>query len=125
MKVAVTATGPSLDSALDSRFGRCPFFVLVETGDMSLEAVENASSALGGGAGIQSARSLEQKGVKVVLTGNCGPNAHQVLTAAGIAVYVGCRGTVLDVVQRYKSGQLQPVASPNVASHSGTGEKPR
>ena len=80
MKVAVTATGPSLDAALDPRFGRCPCFVLVETDDMTFETVENGNSSLGGGAGIQSARLMAQKGVKAVLTGNCGPNAHETLT---------------------------------------------
>ncbi len=125
MKVAVTSAGPSPDSPLDPRFGRCPWFVLVETGDMSFEAVENANSALGGGAGIQSARMMEEKGVKAILTGNCGPNAHQVLSAAGIEVYVGCSGTVREAVERHRSGQMRPVSAPNVSSHSGTGDGPR
>ncbi len=121
MRVAVTATGPSLDAALDPRFGRCAYFVFVETEDMTFEAVENANSALGGGAGIQSAQLIAQKGAKVVLTGNCGPNAHQTLGAAGIDVVVGCSGTVSEAVGRFTSGHVQPAAGPNVASHSGMG----
>ena len=109
MKVAVTATGPSLDAAMDPRFGRCSYFVLVETDDMTFEAIENANSSLGGGAGIQSAQLMAQKGVKAVLTGNCGPNAHQTLSAAGIDVFVGCSGTVSEAVERFKSGQLRPL----------------
>jgi predicted Fe-Mo cluster-binding NifX family protein len=73
MKVAVTAAGPGPEAAMDPRFGRCSFFVLIETDDMSFEAVENASSTLGGGAGIQAAKLVAQKGAKVVLTGDCGP----------------------------------------------------
>jgi len=119
MKVAVTATGPSLDAAMDPRFGRCSYFVLVETDDMSFEAVENANSSLGGGAGIQSAQLMAQKGAKAVLTGNCGPNAHQTLSAAGIDVVVGCSGTVSEVVERFKSGQLRAASAPNVAGHAG------
>jgi predicted Fe-Mo cluster-binding NifX family protein len=121
MKIAVTATGPSLEAALDPRFGRCPCFVLIETGDMTFETVGNENSALGGGAGIQSARLMAQKGVKAVLTGNCGPNAHQTLSAAGIDVVVGCSGTVSEVVRRFTSGQLSAASAPNVASHSGMG----
>lgn len=121
MKVAVSATGSTPDAAVDPRFGRCSTFVLVETDDMSVEAIENANSSLGGGAGIQSARLLAQKGVKAVLTGNCGPNAHRTLRAAGIDVVVGCSGTVSDVVARFESGQLRPATDPNVASHSGRG----
>jgi predicted Fe-Mo cluster-binding NifX family protein len=119
MKVAVSATGSTLDAAVDPRFGRCQIFVLVETDDMTFEAIENESGTLGGGAGIQSAQRMAREGVKTVLTGNCGPNAHQTLSAAGIEVVVGCSGTVAEAVARFKAGQCQPAAAPNVASHAG------
>ena len=106
---------------MDPRFGRCACFVLVETDDMSFEAIDNASAAMGGGAGIQAARTVAEKGAKAVLTGNCGPNAHQTLTAAGIDVIVGVSGTVLAAVERFKTGALSPAAAPNVGSHSGMG----
>jgi len=125
MKVAVSAMGSTLDAAVDPRFGRCATFVLVDTDDMSFRAIENGNSALGGGAGIQSAQLMAQHGVKAVLTGNCGPNAHQTLNAAGIDVVVGCRGTVAEAVGRFTSGQLHPTDTPNVASHSGIGGGPR
>ena len=118
MKVAITATGPSLDAAMDPRFGRCACFVIVETDDMSFEAIGNANGSLGGGAGIQSAQLMAQKGAKAVLTGNCGPNAYETLSAAGIDVVVGCSGTVFEVVGRFQSGQLRAALAPNVASHS-------
>jgi predicted Fe-Mo cluster-binding NifX family protein len=105
MRVAVTATGPSMDAAVDPRFGRCACFVLVETDGMTFDALENASTSLDGGAGIQSARQLAQRGAKAVLTGSCGPNAQQALSAAGIAVIVGRSGTVAEVVERFKSDQ--------------------
>lgn len=121
MRVIVSATGRTLDDAVDPRFGRCSTVLLVETDDMTFEAIENGNSSLGGGAGIQTAQLVAQKGAKAVLTGNCGPNAHQTLSAAGIDVFVGCSGTVREVVARLKAGQLRPVAAPNVASHSGMG----
>ena len=121
MKIAVTATGTSLESQVDPRFGRCPCFLLVETDDLSFEAVENPNVALGGGAGIQSAQLMVEKGVKQVLTGNCGPNAHQTLAAGGIGVVVGCSGPVRDVIEQYKGGQFTAAGQPNVASHFGMG----
>lgn len=119
MRVAVSATGSTLDAAVDPRFGRCQVFVLVETDDMTFEAIANESGTLGGGAGIQSAQLMARKGVKTVLTGNCGPNAHQTLSAAGIEVVVGCGGTVSEAIARFKSGQCQPATAPSVASHAG------
>lgn len=121
MKVAVTAAAPSLEAAMDPRFGRCFCFVIVETDDMTFEGIENTNSALGGGAGIQSAQLVARKGVTAVLTGNCGPNAHLTLSAAGIEVIVGCTGTVAEAVEGYRAGGLSAVSVPNVPSHSGMG----
>ncbi len=119
MKVAVTATEPSVDGRVDPRFGRCPFFIIVETDDMSFQAIENTSVTLGGGAGIQSAQLMAENGVKFVLTGNCGPNAYQTLAAAGIGVIIGCSGTVAEVVEQFKAGGLNAAGEPNVAGHFG------
>ncbi len=121
MKIAITATGPSMDAPLDPRFGRCDYFALVQTDDMTFEAIENSSSSLGGGAGIQAAQAMANHGVKAILTGHCGPNALQTLDAAGIAVYTGNTGTVREAVERFRAGGLQPATKPDVESHSGMG----
>ena len=121
MKIAVTATGRSLDDAVEPRFGRCPYFLIIDPDSLSFESVENPNAALGGGAGIQSAQLIAEKGAEVVLTGNCGPNAYQTLSAAGIGVVIGCSGTVRQVVEQFKAGQLSPSSQPNVASKFGMG----
>jgi predicted Fe-Mo cluster-binding NifX family protein/ferredoxin len=121
MKVAVTASEPSLTARVDPRFGRCPYFLVMETEDGSFQAVENPNLALGGGAGIQSAQLMAEQGVQAVLTGNCGPNAYQALSAAGIGVMVGCSGTVAQVVEQLKTGQLNAAGQPNVGGKFGIG----
>ncbi|MDY7010118.1 MAG: NifB/NifX family molybdenum-iron cluster-binding protein [Planctomycetota bacterium] len=124
MKITVTATGPDIGAAVDPRFGRCPYFLIVDTDTMKFEAVENPNLSLGGGAGIQSAQLMAGKGVQFVLTGNCGPNAYQTLSAAGIEVIIGCSGTAADVVEQFKAGQLNATGQPNVASKFGAAGAP-
>lgn len=119
MKIAVTSSGRTLQAALDPRFGRCSYFVIVETDDMSFEAHENVNISSGGGAGIQSAQLVSQKGAKFVLTGNCGPNAHKTLTAADIGVIVGCSGTVSGAIEKFRSGTMKTSSGPTVDEHSG------
>lgn len=121
MKVAVTAKGKDLGDQVDSRFGRCPYFLVVDTDTMTAEALENPNLALGGGAGIQSAQLMSEHDVSVVLTGNCGPNAHQTLSAAGIQIIVGASGRIRDAVEQFKAGGLSTIQEPNVASHFGMG----
>jgi predicted Fe-Mo cluster-binding NifX family protein len=124
MKIAITVTGASMEAQVEPRFGRCPYFLLVDTESMEFEAIENPNVALGGGAGIQSAQLMAEKDVKFVLTGNCGPNAHQTLSAAGLGIIVGCSGTARDMVEQFKTGQLSTTDAPNVASHFGMAGTP-
>lgn len=88
---------------------------------MEFEAFENPNIALGGGAGIQSAQLMADKGVSTVLTGNCGPNAFQTFGAANIQVITGVSGQVRQAVEQYKSGALSNTTTPNVQSHFGMG----
>jgi predicted Fe-Mo cluster-binding NifX family protein len=125
MRIAITANGPTMDANVDPRFGRCAYFLVVDTDTLETEAVENSNAALGQGAGIQSAQLMATKQVKYVLTGNCGPNAHETLSAAGIGVILNCSGTAREVVERFKAGQFQASGEANVPGHSGeTGPVP-
>jgi predicted Fe-Mo cluster-binding NifX family protein len=123
MKIAVSSSGKDLDSLIDPRFGRCAYFLLVETDDMSFEVFDNQSIASSGGAGIQSAQFISSKGAKAVITGNCGPNAVQTLTADGIEVFLENTGIVRKVLQKYKDGDLASTNMANVAEYSGLGNR--
>ncbi len=121
MKVAVSSTGRSLDSAVDPRFGRCGVFLVVDTETMKHQAVPNSSIGAAHGAGIGAAQAVAQLGVKAVITGQVGPNAHMALSQAGITVYTGASGTVKTAVEQFKSGALRTAASPTVGGHFGQG----
>ncbi|NLE08844.1 MAG: dinitrogenase iron-molybdenum cofactor biosynthesis protein [Dehalococcoidales bacterium] len=105
MKIAVSASQNKLDSPLDPRFGRCPFFIIVDSDTMECEAVDSAGAGASGGAGTSAGQEMVIRGVEVVLTGNCGPNAVQVLQAAGIKVITGATGTVREAVEKLKKEQ--------------------
>ncbi|MCK5109355.1 MAG: DUF5320 family protein [Methanosarcinales archaeon] len=122
MKICVTSTGPSLDAPVDPRFGRCQYFMIVDSETLEYEAMQNPSIGASGGAGIQAAQTVAGKGVSVVVTGNLGPNAVQTLTAAGITMVTGASGTVRDAVEQYKSGGLSQTESPTVPEYSGLGD---
>jgi predicted Fe-Mo cluster-binding NifX family protein len=121
MKICVSATSNSLDAPVDPRFGRCPYFIIVDTETMQFEVVPNMASGAMGGAGIQAAQIIASKGAKVVITGNVGPNAFQALSAAGVSVITGAYGTVREVVEKYKRGELREVNVPTVGGHFGMG----
>ena len=123
MKICITSTGNTLDSAVDPRFGRCRSFIFFDTESGNFDAQENPNYQLQGGAGIQSGQLVASRGAKAVLTGNIGPNAHQVLRAAGISVFTGVSGTVKDAIEGYKNNSYSAADSPSVGSKFGMPNK--
>jgi len=121
VRICVTAAGNSLDAPVEPRFGRCPYFIFVDSETMAFEAVPNMAMGAMGGAGIQAAQLIASRGAKVLITGNVGPNAFQALAAAGVRIVVGAYGTVREVVERYKRGELRETGAPTVGGHYGMG----
>jgi predicted Fe-Mo cluster-binding NifX family protein len=121
MKIVVTSSGQDLSGMVDPRFGRCPYFLVVDTESMAVEAVPNGAVGSAHGAGIQAAQRVASMGVKAVLTGNVGPNAYSALSASGVSVITGVSGTVAKAVERFKLGELNTTSSPTVGGHFGTG----
>jgi predicted Fe-Mo cluster-binding NifX family protein len=121
MKICVSATANSLDAQVDPRFGRCQYFLIVDSETMQFEAVPNMASGAMGGAGIQAAQIIAGKGAKALITGNVGPNAFQALSAAGINIITGAYGTVREAVEKYKKGELKGISAPTVRGHFGMG----
>lgn len=121
MKIVVSSQGETLDAPASPVFGRCPTFVFADSETMALEAVPNPAMSQGGGAGIQAAQFVVNQGAEAVLTGNLGPNAFDVLQAAGVPGYLIGEGTVGQAVTAFKAGQLQAMTRANVAAHAGMG----
>jgi len=119
MYIALTAKGDSLEAEIDPRFGRCQYFLIVDPDTMEMKSISNESAMASGGAGIQAAQTIAKTESKVVVTGNMGPNAFQTLSAAGIKVFIGANGTIREVIEKYKKGELTETKSPNVDSHAG------
>ncbi len=121
MKLCITAAGKSIDSNIDTRFGRAPWFLIVDTDTGTIiEAVENSAVAQGQGAGIAATRLVSDKNVDAVLTGTVGPNAALVFQGTQVRMFEGAssQDTVAQALAKFKQGvygQVQtgtPTAAP-------------
>jgi predicted Fe-Mo cluster-binding NifX family protein len=121
MKLCISATGPNLEASVDPRFGRCQYFLFVDSETMNYESVPNPAFTAGGGAGIQAAQLTVNKGAEVILTGDIGPNAFQALQAAGLKIATGVTGSVREAIEKFKKGELTYIAAPTVGAHFGKG----
>jgi len=120
MKVVISSQGNSLDSPVDPRFGRCAYFVMVDTdNDTVLEAVANPAGQAMGGAGPMAAQKIGDMGAEAVITGNLGPRAADSLTALNIKVYRVNGGTGKEAIEALKAGKLADMGGATVEQHFG------
>ncbi|MHC1790339.1 NifB/NifX family molybdenum-iron cluster-binding protein [Solidesulfovibrio sp.] len=105
-QLAISSEGPTLDDAVDPRFGRAAGFVIVDAAGTARYIDNGGSQAMAQGAGIEAARRIAETGATVLLTGVVGPKAAAALAAAGITVVEGMEGlTVGQAVAKYRAGQ--------------------
>jgi predicted Fe-Mo cluster-binding NifX family protein len=119
MKIAVSSNGQDLDATINDRFGRSPYFLIVDTKNLRCEAVANIHADLSSAAGIQAASLVVSKKADVVITGNCGPKAMRVFTEAGVRVVLDQHGPIRAAVEQVKSGSLTPSTSANAPEKAG------
>ncbi len=114
MKIAVSSDGKDLESQVETRFGRCPYFIIVEVDDNKIKSskiMKNTAAGQMGGAGITSAELVANKDVKAVITGNMGPRAFDVFQQLDISVYQGT-GTIKDVIEKFVNNKLEKISGP-------------
>jgi len=118
MKIAVTSLGNTLDSQVDPRFGRAAYVLIIDTETLEFEAFDNNDNKNAfKGAGTQAAAMVSEKGAEVLLTGFCGPNAYKTLEAADVKVANDQTGRIIDVVQKFKQGDIVFADSANKDGH--------
>jgi predicted Fe-Mo cluster-binding NifX family protein len=111
MKIAVSSRGKELESMLDPRFGRAPYLVIYDTEADDFEVVDNTTATqLAHGAGIQTAQSVLNQHPDLVVSGNFGPKASQVLSAAKIRLATSPEVSISEVLEMAKNDKLTPFA---------------
>lgn len=108
MKIVVSSDSGDLEGNVDSRFGRCKYFLSIELDGKEIstyEAVENQGAKENHGAGLKAAKQMGILDAEAIITGNIGPNAQSILSDLGIKVYKA-EGSLRDAVEKFMNGQL-------------------
>jgi predicted Fe-Mo cluster-binding NifX family protein len=117
MKIAITSFGPNLTSRLCPRFGSCAYFLVIDPEKIDFEVFDNKDESSTGCNGSTAARFLVSKKVHAVITGRCRPETFQILSDAGVYLYLNQSGTVKEVLGNYHIGRLRR-ATPALHSNS-------
>ena len=118
MKLTISAQGKDMSSLSDPRFGRAKNFIVVDSDTGEFTAHDNSQNLNAPqGAGIQAAKNVSDLGTEAVISGNVGPKALAALNAAGIEIYTGASGTVLETLDAFKAGKLKRTEKATVDGH--------
>lgn len=118
MKVAISAEGKELSSAMDLRFGRAKGFLVYDTDTKESIYVDNKQNLESAqGAGIQSAKTVIDAGAEALITGNVGPKAFTALNAADIKIYLFKGSDAGSALEKLREGKLEQADTPNVEGH--------
>lgn len=113
MRVLITSRGELLSDTVESYFGRAKYLLIVDDDCDHHCAYENVqNTGLSQGAGIQTASRALTLGAEVIITGQIGPKALQVLQAANIAIYLASgQSSVTEAIKLFSQGRLKKLAS--------------
>lgn len=103
MKVAI----PTRGNVVDDHFGHCEAYT-VFTIDENRKIVKSEILPSPQGCGCKSniAAILQETGVGIMLAGNMGNGALNVLNSYGLEVYRGCSGDVRQVAEDFLQGKI-------------------
>jgi predicted Fe-Mo cluster-binding NifX family protein len=118
--VCITSSSSNLESPTDPRFGRCAYFIIIDSESMKFEAISNGAGNTPSGAGIRAAQLIASKQVDALITGSVGPNAHSALESSGIKMFSTSANTVKEAIELFKAGKLVEIQSAG-PSHMGMG----
>ena len=113
---------PSMDNGglrgkLSPHLGKTPYFVLIKwQGDqiVNFQILESKAKHMGGN--MTPGEFITSSGANTLLCGNLGTKAVQMLQKAGIDVYVGASGTVIESLQSWAEGELKMASMDNACS---------
>lgn len=104
MKIAL----PSIQNQVDAHFGHCEYFTVFTTDEKNqIIKEEKVMSPAGCGCKSNIVHTLSQMGVSMMLAGNMGEGAVNVLNSHGIKVLRGCAGDVKTVTEQWLAGTLK------------------
>jgi len=98
---------PTKGNKIDSHFGHCENYTIFSVDEnKKIVNTEVIPSPQGCGCKSNIASVLKEKGVSVMLSGNMGDGALNVLNHQGITVYRGCSGDVKQVAEAFMQDQI-------------------
>jgi predicted Fe-Mo cluster-binding NifX family protein len=112
MKIGFPTDSNNLDAQISSKMSSADWLLVVDTEDMSFEAVQAPQMSARSGSGVQALSLLLERGARMLILGYISPNIAQSLEKSGIQVITGVSGCVEEAVAQYAELNRSRVSTP-------------
>ena len=88
MKIAIAANGNTLDSNIDKSFGRCAWFIIIDTESGGMEFIPNTNRDMEEHAGKAAVELVASRNVMMIVSGEFGAKIKPMLDSLHIQMVV-------------------------------------
>jgi predicted Fe-Mo cluster-binding NifX family protein len=115
MLIVLGSDGNSLESPIAKRFGHANYYLLYNNESKNLEAFENIDE----GHNHNNFQNFLDKGVKVFIVGNIGPQAFDIINTPKSKVYLARKMSVQEAIDKFQKRELQQLTEPTAKRSIG------
>jgi len=108
MKIVISATGRDIESNIHATFGRCSFFLVLDTKTKDVKALMNTTKDRPDKIGVTAGQIVADQGIDAVITAEIGPLAFEAFEKYGIKVYQAV-GKINDAILQLEEGKLPEI----------------
>lgn len=110
MLILIGSDGNNLESAVAKRFGHANYLIVFNSETKSYESCVNNNE----GHNHDNLQEYLDKGVRVFIVGNIGPNAFDILKSAGSKIYLARKMKVSQAIDTLNKNGLQELVEPTI-----------
>ena len=118
MKIVISATGRDVESNIDATFGRCSFFLVLDTKTKDVKVLMNTTKDIPDKIGVTAGEIVANQGIDAVITTDIGPKAFEAFGKYGNKMY-RAEGKINDAVQQLEEGKLSEITAPTGPMYMG------
>jgi len=107
MKIAISSTGNDIESFIDRRFERCPYFIIINTETNKFESISNLGTVKRDGTSSTALDLVSGNGIEAVITGDMRQKAFKILSNANKKIITGVGGRISNVINELRINQIE------------------
>ncbi len=108
MLILIGTDGNNLESPVAKRFGHANYLILFNTETKTFKSFVNNNE----GHNHENLQEYLDKGVRVFVVGNIGPNAFEILKSGGGKIYLARKMSAFEAIETFRRNELKELLEP-------------